>query len=70
MPFNIYEVKSILTDSKLLLKFATLSVIESLRMNPELYNFISYGTSVETTSTTYGSNYHYIRTTAATSTII
>src|SRR5215203_3368287 len=26
------EVKSLLTDSKLLLKFATLSVIESLRM--------------------------------------
>src|SRR5215204_3678392 len=51
------EVKSVLTDSKLLLKFATLSVIESLRSNPELYNFISYSTSVETTSTTYGSNY-------------
>jgi hypothetical protein len=51
------EVKSVLTDSKLLLKFATLSVIESLRINLELYNFISYSTSVETTSTTYGDNY-------------
>jgi hypothetical protein len=51
------EVKSVLTNSKLLLKVATLSVIESLRTNPELYNFISYSTSVETaTTTTYGSN--------------
>ncbi len=30
------EVKSVLTNSKLLLKFATLSVIESLRRNSEL----------------------------------
>jgi hypothetical protein len=51
------EVKSVLTDGKLLLKFAILSVIESLRMNTELYNFISYSTSVETTSATYRSNY-------------
>jgi hypothetical protein len=51
------KVKDILTDSKLLLKFATFSVIESLRSNPELYNFISYSTAVETTSATYGSNY-------------
>jgi hypothetical protein len=50
-------VKSVLTNSKLLLKFATLSVIESLRSNPELYNFISYSTLVETTSATYESNY-------------
>jgi hypothetical protein len=28
-----------------------------LRSNPELYNFISYRTSIETTSATYGSNY-------------
>jgi hypothetical protein len=35
-----YEVKSVLNDSKLLLKFATLSVIESLRMNSELCNFV------------------------------
>jgi hypothetical protein len=51
-------VKSVLTDSKLLLKFATFSVIESLRSNPELCNFVLYNTSVETSSsTTYGSNY-------------
>jgi hypothetical protein len=49
-------VKSVLTDSKLILKFATFSVIESLRSNPELYNFISYSISVET-ATPYGSNY-------------
>jgi hypothetical protein len=48
----------VLIDSKLLLKFATFSVIESLRRNSELYNFISYSTSVENTAiTTYGSNY-------------
>ena len=34
------KVKSVLTDDKLLLKFATLSVIESLRRNSELYNFV------------------------------
>ena len=28
-----------------------------MRSNPELYNFISYGTLVGTTSTAYGSNY-------------
>ena len=38
---QIYEekVKDVLNDGKLLLKFATFSVIESLRMNSELYNF-------------------------------
>jgi hypothetical protein len=51
------KVKDVLTNGKLLLKFATLSVIELLRSNPELYNFISYSTSAETISTTYGSNY-------------
>ena len=52
------KVKDVLTNSKLILKFATLSVIESLRSNSELYNFISYSTSVVTaSSTTYGSNY-------------
>jgi len=50
------EVRSVLNDGKLLLKVATLSIIESLRSNSELYNFISYSTSVETTAT-YGSNY-------------
>ena len=51
------KVKDVLTDNKLLLKFATFSVIGSLRSNPKLYDFISYNTSVETTSTIYGSNY-------------
>jgi hypothetical protein len=50
------EVRSVLSDGKLLLKIATASVIESLRSNPELYNFISYSSSVRTTSATYGSN--------------
>ena len=34
------KVKDVLTNSKLLLKFATASVIESLRINPELCNFV------------------------------
>jgi hypothetical protein len=51
------KVKDVLTNGKLILKFATFSVIESLRMNPKLYNFTSYSTSVETTYATYGSNY-------------
>jgi hypothetical protein len=49
------EVKSVLTDSKLLLKFATLSVIESLRINPELCNFVFYNNS--NNITVYGSDY-------------
>jgi hypothetical protein len=51
------NVKSVLTNGKILLKFASFSVIESLRTNPELYNFILYSTSIGTTSATYGSNY-------------
>ena len=51
------EVKSVLKDSKLLLKFATLSVIESLRTNPELYNFVIYDNSNNNTTIPYGSNY-------------
>jgi transposase len=50
------EVKSVLTDSKLLLKFAILSIIESLRMNPELYNFVIHDNS-NNTALSYGSNY-------------
>jgi hypothetical protein len=42
------KVKSVLTKDKLLLKFATFSVIESLRSNPELYNFIMYYNSNNT----------------------
>ena len=34
------KVKDVLTNGKFLLQFAVASVIESLRMNPELYNFI------------------------------
>ena len=52
------KAKDVLTNGKLLLKFAALSIIESLRRNSELCNFVLYSTSVETTSTTtYGSNY-------------
>jgi hypothetical protein len=40
------------------LKFATLSVIESLRSNPELYNFIIHDNSNNTTIISNGSNYH------------
>src|SRR5918996_4713231 len=50
------EVKSVLTDSKLLLKFAALSVIESLRMNPELCNFVIHDNS-NNTAISYGPNY-------------
>jgi hypothetical protein len=49
-------VKSVLTDSKLILKFATLSVIESLRSNPELCNFVLYNIP-NSNATSYSSNY-------------
>jgi hypothetical protein len=39
------------------LKFATLSVIESLRSNPELCNFVIYDNSNNNTTINYGSNY-------------
>jgi hypothetical protein len=50
------NVKSILKDSKILLKFATFSVIESLRSSPELYNFVIYDNS-NNTPISYGSDY-------------
>jgi predicted RNase H-like nuclease (RuvC/YqgF family) len=50
------KVKDILTNGKLILKFATLSVIQSLRMNPELYNFVIHDISNNDTIS-YGSNY-------------
>ena len=50
------KVKSVLTNGKMLLKFATLSVIESLRMNSELYNFVIYDNSNNDTIS-YGPNY-------------
>jgi hypothetical protein len=51
------EVKSVLTDNKLLLKVAILSIIESLRMNPELFNFVIYYNSNNNTAISYGPNY-------------
>jgi hypothetical protein len=50
------EVKSVLMNGKILLEFATFSVIESLRRNPELYNFVTYDHSNNTTIS-YGPNY-------------
>ena len=50
------KVKSVLSDGKLLLKFATLSVIESLRSNPELYNFVLYNIP-NSNATSYSSNF-------------
>jgi hypothetical protein len=50
------KVVDVLTNGKLILKFATLSVIESLRSNPELYNFVILDNSNNTTIS-YGSNY-------------
>jgi hypothetical protein len=48
------KIKDVLTNGKFLLQFAVASVIESLRSNPELYNFISYNIS----HNTYGYNYN------------
>ena len=50
-------VKSVLTNGKILLKFATASVIESLRRNPELYNLVLNNISDNTANTSNGSNY-------------
>src|SRR5215208_3161776 len=50
------KVKSVLIEGKILLKLATFSVIESLRSNPELYNFIIHNNSNNTTIS-YGDNY-------------
>jgi hypothetical protein len=53
----IEKVKSVLTNGKVLLKFATASVIESLRRNPEFCNFVLNDISNNDTDTTsYGSN--------------
>jgi hypothetical protein len=51
------KVKDVLTNGKLLLRFATASVIESLRINPELCNFVSNDISNNNDTTSYGSNY-------------
>ena len=50
------KVKDVLTNGKLLLKFATLSVIELLRKNPELCNFVLNDIS-DNNHTAYRSNY-------------
>ncbi len=50
------KIKEVLTNGKYLLQFAVASVIESLRSNPELCNFIIYDNS-NNTSISYGSNY-------------
>ncbi len=50
------EVISVPTNGKLILKFATFSVIESLRSNPELYNFVLYNIP-NSNATSYSSNF-------------
>src|SRR5918994_6015149 len=52
------KIKEVLTNGKFLLQFAVASVIESLRSNPELCNFVLNGISNNhTNATSYGSNY-------------
>jgi len=48
------KVKDALTNTKMLLRFATASVIESLRRNPELCNFVL--NDISNNDTSYGSN--------------
>jgi hypothetical protein len=50
------ELETVLTKGKLLLKVATLSVIESLRSNSELCNFVLYDNS-NNTAISYVSTY-------------
>jgi hypothetical protein len=55
------KVISVLTNGKLLLNFATASVFESLRINPELCNLVLSDISNNDTDTTsYGSNYRLL----------
>ncbi len=65
------EVKSVLTNGELVLKLATLSVVESLRINPDLYIFIILNNSNNTTIS-YGllSFINVVRRTAASTAII
>jgi transposase len=51
------KIKEVLTNGKFLLQFAVASVIESLRSNPELCNFMMYYNSNNTATIRYGSNY-------------
>ena len=50
------KVRDVLTNGKILFKFATISVIESLRRNPELCNFLLNDITNNTDTTSYGSN--------------
>ena len=50
------NVKSVLTNSKLLLQLSLASIVESLRINPELYYFVIHHNSNNTTIS-YGSDY-------------
>jgi hypothetical protein len=52
------KAKDVLANGKLLLQFATASVIESLRMNHELINFVlnDISNNNDTDTTSYGSN--------------
>jgi hypothetical protein len=51
-------MKSVLTTGKLVLKFTTFSVIESVRTNAKLYNFVicDVSTTNNTITTSYESN--------------
>src|ERR671910_2933814 len=51
------KIKEVLTNVKFLLQFAVASVIESLRSNPELCNFMMDYNSNNAASISYGSNY-------------
>jgi sulfate adenylyltransferase subunit 1 (EFTu-like GTPase family) len=54
---SLYQLNNqIASTTKLLLKFSTLLVIESLRSNSKIYNFILYDNSNNTTIS-YGPNY-------------
>ena len=50
------KVSSVLTDVKVILQFVLASVIEAIRRNPELYNFVIYDNS-NNTPISYGSDY-------------
>jgi hypothetical protein len=50
------KIREVLTNGKFLLQFAVASVIESLRTNPELYNFVMLDNS-NITTISYGSDY-------------
>jgi hypothetical protein len=50
------KVKDVLTNGKLILKFATFSVIESLRINPDLCNFVIHD-NANNIPISYRSNY-------------